>query len=80
MVTKYSIAYFSQTESLTNITALAVLGAGQACVGSVVTSDHAPVVIDDCIEVIDRRLLHVVLLTNTELTEVQVPERQENKL
>lgn len=53
---------------LTNITALAVLVTWQPSVGSIVASYHSSIVVDDRIQVIDRRLLHLILLANTELT------------
>lgn len=53
---------------LTNITALAVLVTWQASVGSIVASYHSSIVVDDRIQVIDRRLLHLIFLANTELT------------
>lgn len=56
--------------SLTNITALAVLVARQSSVSCVVTSDHPSVVVNDGIQVVDGGLLHVVLLADTELTQI----------
>lgn len=38
------------------------------------SSDHSTIVVDDSIEVVDGRLLHVTLVTDTELTQVQVSE------
>lgn len=63
--------------TLTNITALAVLVTWQASVGCVVASYHSSIVVDDCIQVVDRGLLHLILLANTELTQIQVPGRQD---
>lgn len=62
--------------TLTNIAALAVLVTWQPSVGCVVTSYHSSIVVDDCIQVVDRGLLHLILLANTELTQIQVPRRQ----
>lgn len=64
--------------TLTNITALTVLVTRQPSVGRVVASYHPPVVVDDCVQVVDRRLLHLILLAYTELTQVQVPSRQQH--
>lgn len=36
-------------------------------------SDHSPVVVDDGVQVVDGGLLHVVLLADAELAQVQVP-------
>lgn len=58
----------------TDVAALAVLVAGQPGVGGVVPSDHPPVVVDDSVQVVDGGLLHVVLLADAELAQVQVPE------
>lgn len=63
---------------LTNITALAVLITWQASVSCVVASYHSPVVVDDCIQVVDGGMLHLILLANTELTQIQIPKGQEN--
>lgn len=63
--------------TLTNITALAVLVTWQASVGRVVASYHSSIVVDDCIQVVDGWLLHLILLANTELTQIQIPGRQE---
>ncbi len=54
--------------TLTNITALAVLVTWQASVGRVVASYHPSIVVDDGVQVIDGGLLHLILLTNAELT------------
>lgn len=62
--------------TLTNIAALAVLVTWQPSVGCVVTSYHSSIVVDDCIQVVDGGLLHLILLANTELTQIQVPRRQ----
>lgn len=62
--------------ALTNIAALAVLVTWQASIGCVVTTDHSSIVVDDCIQVVDRGLLHLILLANTKLTQIQVPGRQ----
>ena len=59
--------------TLTNVTALAVLVTWQASIGCVVASNHSSVVIDDCIQVVDGRLLHLILLPDTELTQIQIP-------
>ena len=63
--------------TLTDITALAVLVTRQASVGRVVASYHSSIVVDDCIQVIDRWLLHLVLLADAELTQIQIPRRQD---
>lgn len=62
--------------TLTNIAALAVLITRQASVGRVVASYHSSIVVDDCIQVIDGGLLHLVLLADTEITQIQIPTRQ----
>lgn len=59
--------------TLTDVAALTVLVAGQPGVGRVVASYHPSVVVDDRVQVVDRRLLHLVLLADAELTQVQVP-------
>jgi len=63
---------------LTDVTALAVLVAGQPGVGRVVASDHPPVMVDDGVQVVDGRLLHLVLLADAELTEIQIPARRDS--
>lgn len=63
---------------LTNITALAVLITRQASVGCVVASYHSSIVVDDCIQVVDGGLLHLIFLTNAELAQIQVPGRRDN--
>lgn len=65
---------WSRLFTLTNITALTVLVTGQPSVGCVVAPDHPSVVIDDCIQVIDRRLLQLILHADTEPAQVQVPK------
>lgn len=62
--------------ALTNIAALAVFVTWQASIGCVVTAYHPSIVVDDCIQVVDGGLLHLILLANTELTQIQVPRRQ----
>lgn len=57
--------------ALTHVAALAAAVIGQACVGRVVATDHASIVVDDSIQVIAGQLL--LLLTNAELAQVQVP-------
>lgn len=64
--------------TLTDVAALTVLVARQPSVGRVVASYHPSVVVDHCVQVVDRRLLHLVLLADTELTQVQVPSRQQH--
>lgn len=64
--------------TLTNITTLAVLITWQASVSRVVASYHSSIVVDDCIQVIDGGVLHLVLLANTELTQIQIPAGQNN--
>lgn len=59
--------------SLTNVAALAVLITGQASVSRVVASYHSSVVVDDCVQVVDGRVLHFVFLADTELTQIQIP-------
>lgn len=59
--------------TLTDITALTVLVAGQPGVGCVVAPNHPPVVVDDCIQVVNR-LLHLILHADTEPAQVQVPD------
>lgn len=59
--------------TLTDITALAVLVARQPSIGCVVATYHSSIVVDDCIQVIDGWLLHLIFLPDTELTQVQVP-------
>lgn len=63
--------------ALTNITALAVLITRQASVGCVVASDHSSIVVDDSVQVVDGGLLHLIFLTNAELTQIQVPRRRD---
>lgn len=60
--------------ALTHVTALATAIIGQPCTSSIVATDHASVVVDDSIQVIARQLL--LFLTNTELAQVQVPNRK----
>lgn len=36
------------------------------------SSDHSTVVVDDSVEIVDGRLLHVFFMTDAELTKVQV--------
>lgn len=36
------------------------------------SSDHSTVVVDDSVEIVDGRLLHVFFMTDAELTQVQV--------
>ena len=62
--------------TLTNITALAVLVTWQASIGCVMASNHSSIVIDDRIQVVDGRLLHLILLADTELTQIQIPTTQ----
>ena len=57
--------------ALTHVAALAAAVVGQACAGGVVAANHAPVVVDDGVQVIAGQLL--LFLTNTELAQVQVP-------
>lgn len=64
--------------TLTDVAALTVLVARQPGVGCVVASYHPSVVVDDCVQVIDRRLLHLILLADTELAQVQVPSRHQH--
>lgn len=74
--------------TLTNVAALAVLVAGQPSVGGVVAPNHPPVVVDDCIQVINGGLLQLLLQADAELAQVQVPagtsarqeERREERL
>lgn len=63
--------------TLTNIAALAVLVTRQTSIGCVVASYHSSIMIDDGIQVIDRRLLHFILLANTELTKIQIPTSED---
>lgn len=58
----------NQTDGkLTDVAALAVLVARQAGVSCVMASYHSSVVVDDCVQVINGGLLHIVLLANAEL-------------
>lgn len=57
--------------ALTHVAALAAAVIGQACAGGVVAADHAPVVVDDGVQVVAGQLL--LFLTDTELAQVQVP-------
>lgn len=59
---------------LTNIAALTILVAWQPSVGRVVAPNHSSIVIDDCIQVINRRLLHLIFHADTELAQIQVPK------
>lgn len=59
---------------LTDIAALTVLVAWQTSVGRVVAPNHSSIVIDDCIQVINGGLLHLIFHANTELAQVQVPK------
>lgn len=57
--------------ALTHVTALAATVVGQAGTSSVVAANHASIVVDDSVQVIAGQLL--LLLTNAELAQVQVP-------
>lgn len=57
--------------ALTHVAALAAAVIGQARTGGVVAADHAPVVVDDGVQVVAGQLL--LFLTDTELAQVQVP-------
>lgn len=64
--------------TLTDVAALTVLVARQPGVGRVVASYHPSIVVDDRVQVVDRRLLYLILLADTELTQVQVPSGQQH--
>lgn len=57
--------------ALTHVAALAAAVIGQTCTRGIVATNHASIVVDDSIQVIAGELL--LLLTNTELAQVQVP-------